>query len=115
MPNTKPLRERSQALVHCANGRWLPGTFFAHFFKEYDYMVRFFQVVQTERGSFDLNVVRALQWSPSLWEGLMTDLREYVGSTHVNVHYVESIPLLATGKRTPVISSVRVDFQGLTG
>jgi len=107
------IQGRTQALVHCANGRWLPGTFFAHFFKEYDYMVKFFQVVQTERGRFTLNIVKGPHWTKQSWEDLIAALREYVGDTAIETAYVDSIPLLATGKRTPVVSSVRVDFQSL--
>ena len=41
------------------------------------------------------------------------DLREYVGETEIDVEYVDEIPLLRTGKRTPVVSTVRLDFQTL--
>lgn len=106
---------RTQALVHCANGRWIPGTFFAHFFKEYDALVRAFQVRQSETGSFSLLIVRAPRWSEAGWQLLLDDLRTVVGeATTIGVDYVEEIPLLRTGKRTPVISTVRVDFQELT-
>lgn len=107
------IQGRTQALVHCANGRWLPGTFFAHFFKDYDHLVATYQVVQRERGSFHLKVVRGSQWSSSEWAIMMGELRTFVGDTVVNVDYVDEIPLLATGKRTPVVSSVQVDFQEL--
>jgi phenylacetate-CoA ligase len=107
------IQGRTQALVHCADGRWLPGTFFAHFFKEYAHLVKFFQVVQTERGVVTLRIVKGLHWTASEWHRLMGHLREYVGVSEVLVEYVEEIPLLATGKRTPVISTVRPDFQTL--
>ena len=49
---------RTQAIVHCADGTWLPGTFFAHFFKDYEYAVRFFQIHQSEVGSMTLRLVK---------------------------------------------------------
>jgi phenylacetate-CoA ligase len=104
---------RTQALVHCKNGRWLPGTFFAHFFKEYDYLVRFFQVMQEERGSFRLNVVKGSNWTESGWKEMLNELQIYTGQTQIETIFVEKIPLLATGKRTPVISKVEIDFQTL--
>lgn len=107
------IQGRTQALVHCANGRWLPGTFFAHFFKEYAHLVQFFQVVQTDSGAFTLKIVKGQHWTEAAWAGLLDDLREYVGDSTIDVEYVEEIPLLRTGKRTPVISEVRVDFQSL--
>jgi hypothetical protein len=38
-------------------------------------------------------------------------LREYIADTPVQVDFVESIPLLKTGKRTPVVSHLKIDFQ----
>ena len=107
------IQGRTQALVHCANGRWLPGTFFAHFFKEYAHLVQFFQVVQHEHGSMTLRIVKGAHWTRPAWDGLEKHLRDYVGNSDVVVEYVDEIPLLATGKRTPVVSTVRVDFQTL--
>lgn len=106
-----PIQGRTQALVHCSNGRWIPGTFFAHFFKEYENQVLFFQVIQEISGKFDLLVVKNTGWNPDGWETVISDLREYVGETEVSVQFVEEIPLLKTGKRTPVVSKVKFDFQ----
>lgn len=106
-----PIQGRTQALVHCANGRWIPGTFFAHFFKEYESQVLFFQVVQEVTGKFDLLVVKNVGWTSEGWQHVVGDLREYVGDTDLNVSFVDEIPLLKTGKRTPVVSKVKFDFQ----
>lgn len=105
---------RTQALIHCANGRWIPGTFFAHFFKEYDYLVQFFQIVQLQQGEFTIKCVKGSQWSASGWQALVDNLREYVGETLIQTEYVDEIPLLKTGKRTPVVSEVKLDFQKLS-
>jgi phenylacetate-CoA ligase len=106
-----PIQGRTQALVHCANGRWLPGTFFAHFFKEYENQVLFFQIVQEVSGKFDLLVVQNKEWSEEGWITVMRDLREYTGDTQITVSFVDEIPLLKTGKRTPVVSKVKFDYQ----
>jgi len=107
------IQGRTQALVHCANGRWLPGTFFAHFFKDYEHLVRFFQVYQEERDAFILRVVKAPQWTAGAWNDLLVALRTFVGPTDIQVDYVDEIPLLRTGKRTPVISTLQMNFQSL--
>jgi hypothetical protein len=36
-------------------------------------------------------------------------LREYIADTPVQVDFVESIPLLKTGKRTPVVSHLKIE------
>jgi len=105
---------RTQALVFCANGRWLPGTFFAHFFKDFDFAIRFFQIHQEIAGEFTLFIVPAAGWTAATWNSIEDQLREFIGSTHVSVEIVNSIPMTLTGKRTPVVSRVKVDFQGLT-
>jgi len=108
-----PIYGRTQAIVHCPNGVWMPGTFFAHFFKDYDSVVKHFQIIQEELGSFDLNIVKAELFSDDLFANLLLSLQSYVGSSGINVKFVEHIPLLSTGKRSPVISKINQDFQNL--
>ena len=65
---------RTQAIVHCANGAWLPGTFFAHFFKDHDDVVRQFQVYQERAGEFTLRVVPGEAYSEAAVRGMLSDL-----------------------------------------
>jgi phenylacetate-CoA ligase len=102
---------RTQAIVHCADGTWLPGTFFAHFFKDQEYAIRFFQIVQHERGAFILRVVKNRQWSDAACAEILAELRQYVGATRIDIEIVDEIPLVRTGKRSPVISTINEDFQ----
>jgi len=102
---------RSQAIVHCANGVWLPGTFFAHFFKEFDSIIKFFQIEQSQKGSFKLNIVEGPNSSDGDVAKMISDLRKFVGDTKIQINRVMEIPLLQTGKRSPVISSISEDFQ----
>lgn len=108
------IRGRTQALIHCENGRWLPGTFFAHLFKDLESTIRSFQVVQEEEGSFEVRVVPNGVWGGMAEEAVLLALEPYVGKTIVRVVPVSEIRLSETGKRTPVISKVRVDFQDVT-
>lgn len=104
---------RTQAIVKCGNGVYLPGTFFAHFFKEHDSTVRFFQIVQDVENEFHLNLVLQNNLSSNAIENLVDELRNYCGSaeqTKIIVDIVDEIPLLKTGKRSPVISRVATDF-----
>lgn len=104
---------RTQAIVHCADGTWLPGTFFAHFFKDYEDILRFFQIEQSERGTFCLKVVKNEGHSDEKMTRLLHHLEKYVGGTRIVVDYVNEIPLVRTGKRSPVVSTVIEDFQAL--
>jgi phenylacetate-CoA ligase len=104
---------RTQAIVICADGTWMPSSFFLHFFKDFDYIVRLFQIHQAEKGSFTLRIVRGPQWTVEGETEMLQILSGFIGDTVVTVEHVDSIPLLRTGKRSPVVSDVREDFQGL--
>jgi phenylacetate-CoA ligase len=106
---------RTQAIVHCADGTWLPGTFFAHFFKDYEYAIRFFQVHQSEVGSMTLRLVKNSRFTDDALTELLEGLRSFTGqSMEIDVGFVDEIPLGVTGKRTPVVSEVALDFQHVT-
>ena len=103
---------RTQALVLVSGGKWLPGTFFAHFFKEYESLVSQFQVVQHFPDGFTLKILKGPHWSMPAWRSCVEDLQRYAGEeVSIDYEFVSQIPLLRTGKRTPVVSSLRIDFQ----
>ena len=104
---------RTQAIVHCSDGTWLPGTFFAHFFKDHEDVIRFFQIEQTVKGVMTLRIVKNDGFSENLILKIIEDLGKYTGKTEINLDYVDEIPLVRTGKRSPVVSQVSVDFQSL--
>jgi phenylacetate-CoA ligase len=107
---------RTQAIVHCADGTWLPGTFFAHFFKEYEYAIRLFQVHQEVPGEFTLRIVKNRQFTEAAFREILDELRVYTGvGTGIDVEVVDEIPLVRTGKRSPVVSTIAEDFQELSG
>jgi phenylacetate-CoA ligase len=103
---------RTQALILCTNGVWLPGTFFAHFFKDFEYAVQHYQVTQESPKKFTLKLVPMPQFTNEVEDRILRDLKAYTGQEQIiEVSLVEEIPLLKTGKRTPVVSSVKLDFQ----
>jgi phenylacetate-CoA ligase len=103
---------RTQALILCSNGVWLPGTFFAHFFKDFDFAVKHYQIVQEVYESFTLKIVPSSQFSDQVSDKLLNELRKYTGVEQpIKLELVTEIPLLKTGKRTPVVSKIPLDFQ----
>jgi len=106
---------RTQAMVGCANGVWLPGTFFAHFFKDFDFAVKHYQVVQKIFGAFLVKIVPNVQFNLKVEKDILRSLTEYTGvETEISIELVDSIPLVRTGKRTPVISHLKNDFQSVS-
>jgi phenylacetate-CoA ligase len=103
---------RTQALISCTNGVWLPGTFFAHFFKDFDFAVQHYQITQETSEKFTLKLVPKSQFTEEVKNRITEGLKAYSGQEQIiEVSLVEEIPLLKTGKRTPVVSNVRLDFQ----
>lgn len=114
LPRIGRIEGRAQALVFCANGTWLPGTFFAHFFKDYDFAVRQYQVVQREEKAIELKIVPESGFSLTVQEEILQHLHKFMGEEmRIDVALVENIPLLKTGKRTGVVSYLNYDFQQL--
>jgi phenylacetate-CoA ligase len=105
---------RTQAIVHCANGAWLPSSLFLHFFKDYEHAIRFFQIRQDRRGEFVLKIVKNRRFTASEFDVILKRLRHFVGDeTRIDVEFCDAIPLMETGKRSPVVSTVQEDFQTL--
>ena len=103
---------RTQALISCTNGVWLPGTFFAHFFKDFDFAVQHYQITQESPEKFTLRIVPKSQFTQEVNNRIIGELKGYTGQDQlIEVELVEEIPLLKTGKRTPVVSNVKLDFQ----
>lgn len=107
------IQGRTQALVHCKNGKWLPGTFFAHFFKDYAEEVRHYQVIQQKNMDILLKLVlHNLADQKTVCADIVSSLRKYVGDeTNIEATIVKNIDMGRTGKRTPVVSKVNIDFQ----
>jgi phenylacetate-CoA ligase len=113
LPRIGRIEGRTSSLVLCADGTWLPGSFFAHFFKDYHASIRHYRVAQHEPGAFELELVKGYAFSEAELERMLRALHEHVGGTRVEVRFVETIPLGRTGKRPNERSSVALDFQAL--
>jgi hypothetical protein len=57
--------------------------------------------------------VKNRQYTERAFEELLRELRSYVGATEIDLQYVDEIPLVRTGKRSPVVSTLGEDFQTL--
>jgi phenylacetate-coenzyme A ligase PaaK-like adenylate-forming protein len=110
LPMIGSIEGRLQAIILGANGRYLPGTFFAHFFKDYDHIIRQYQVVQEEKGAIRLLVVKGARFEQSAFDGVLNELHRYVGANmEIQVEFHDSIPMVRTGKQQGSLS--RLDLR----
>jgi hypothetical protein len=92
----------------------VPGTFFAHLFKDFDHVVSQYQVIQDSLGAVNVKIVKAPRFTEEGFEEIMNHLRRFLGEDmKFNIEYVDLIPLGRTGKRQGAISKLGVDFQNL--
>jgi len=116
LPRIGKIEGRSQSLIVGANKSWVPGAFFLHYFKDFDFAIRQFQVVQEELGAIELKIIKGDQYSESTLNEILNDLKKFLGDEMaIKVSFVDEIPLVRTGKRTAIVSKLNLDFQNLTG
>jgi phenylacetate-CoA ligase len=112
LPLIGDIEGRVQSIILCENGTYLPGTFFSHFFKDYDYMIKQYQVIQNDKGKITLTIIKAPRFDTRNFETCLTLLKTYLGiNTIISLNFVDTIPLIKTGKHQSVISTLKIDFQ----
>jgi phenylacetate-CoA ligase len=106
------IQGRVQSIIQGTDGRYLPGTFFAHYLKEFDYAIKRYQVIQEERGAITFRVVKGGRYSQQVLEDVLATFRTYLGEQmRIDVEFVDEIALIRTGKHVASVSKLNVDFQ----
>lgn len=112
LPMIGQVEGRVQSLIVGKSGQYLPGAFFFHLFKDYDYLIKQFLVEQEQEGEVVLKIVKGLRFTDEEFVKVVEQLRNYLGQdTRINVDFVESIPMVRTGKQRGSISKLNIDFQ----
>ncbi len=112
LPRIGKIEGRVQAIIVGTNGNYVPGTFFAHLFKDYDYIIRQYQVLQEETGSMILKVIKAPAFNDETFGEVLAALRKFLGADmKIQVEFVDTIPMVRTGKQQGSISKIQMDFQ----
>lgn len=112
LPRIGAIQGRVQSIIQGTDGHFVPGTFFAHALKEYDYAISRFQVVQEEVGAIKFRVVKAARYSDETLDEIKALIRRYLGSSlRIDVVFEDQIEMVRTGKHLASISKLPVDFQ----
>jgi phenylacetate-CoA ligase len=116
LPRLGRIEGRIQSMIVGAEGRVVPGSLFLHLFKDYDWMLRQFQVLQERPAEVRLKVVKGPRFEAEAFDGLLDKLREFLGrSCRIEVDFVDVVPLVRTGKRPTSLSNVKIDYQEVGG
>jgi phenylacetate-CoA ligase len=106
------IKGRVQAIIIGQNGELIPGTFFAHLFKDYWYAIKQFQIIQKRNHEITLKIVKNDRFSQEIFDTIIREIKKYLGSqTTIHPVFVDNIPLGKTGKHQHSISKVKFDFQ----
>ncbi|HJQ84992.1 MAG TPA: glycosyltransferase [Candidatus Binatia bacterium] len=98
---------RLQSVVLGTNGRYLPATFFAHFFKEYEYAVARYQVVQEARDRLDVRIIRRSRFTRETEQQLRRGLADVLGhDMTIRFEFVDQVQLGRTGKAQTCICKI---------
>lgn len=100
---------RLQSVVLGTNGRYLPATFFAHFFKEYEYAVARYQVVQEARDRLDVRIIRRSRLTKQTEEEIRRALADVLGhDMTIRIELVQTLELGRTGKAQSCICKIAI-------
>jgi len=112
LPLVGNIEGRVQSIIQGTHGRFLPGTFFAHYLKEFDHAIQKFQVVQELHGAITFHVMRGGRFSDDVLQEVLATFRNHLGEDMtIDVVFVENIEMVRTGKRLASVSRLKVDFQ----
>ena len=112
LPRIGRIEGRVQAIIVGARGNYVPGAFFLHLLKDYDYVIRQFQVIQQERGRITLKVIKAGRYDEAVFGEILDLLRRYLGEEmQIDVEFVDRIEMVRTGKVQVSISKLAIDLQ----
>lgn len=101
------IQGRTRAIIVCDDDKWVPGTFFAHFFKEYIGRINQYKVEQFQKNEIVLKIV--LGNKDENIDDIINELRKTTGETKLDIKFVDSIPLVRTGKNMGAISHLNND------
>jgi phenylacetate-CoA ligase len=109
LPRIGRIQGRIQAIIIGTKNRFVPGTFFARLFADYDHIVKQFQVAQEQPGSITLNLVKGPLFEEAELEPVLSEIRKHLGGdVLININCVDAIKLGHTGKRQHSLSTVEV-------
>lgn len=106
------VKGRTQAIIFGHDNIYFPGAFFYHFFKDYEYLIKQFQIIQSKKGEIDLKIVKGSMFNKSELSSVLNDLKKYLGKKFIiKISIVDNIDLGRTGKRQGIVSHLKYDFQ----
>lgn len=111
-PRMGAIHGRVQSIIQGTDRRYVPGTFFPHLLKDYEYAIERFQIVQDAPGAITFRVVKGGRYSDDVLDEVLATIRGHLGEDlTIEVRFVEKVEMVRTGKRMTSVSNLNIDFQ----
>ena len=80
------MQQNPQSVVYGHGGHFLPGSFFTHIIKDYEFAIRKFRIIQTERGKLALYIQPGLRYNHKVEQQLINKIKHFLGpSTEITI------------------------------
>lgn len=100
---------RTQSVVLGSNGRYVPATFFAHFFKDYEYAVARYQIVQEAGDQLHVRIIRKSRFTKDTEADIRRGLAQVLGEDmRIEFEQVERLPLGRSGKAQTCLCKIEL-------
>lgn len=110
LPRVGDIQGRIQAVIIGCDNQFVPGSFFARLFADYEYAIRQFQVVQEEPGKLQFKIVKAPLFEQNILDQIINETKKHLGKNLVvEVNYIDNVELGRTGKRQHSVSKVEAN------
>ncbi len=110
LPTMEVVEGRVQDMISLSGGRFLPGEFFPHLFK--DYPIERFQVIQETINNLIIKIIPRSGLTDEHIDSLQRTIKEYVGhDISIGFSLVSEIPFTPSGKFRYTISHVPVKLS----
>ena len=97
---------RVTSIINLPNGKWIPGTFFAHFFKEFESYINKYQIVQKNINLIDIYIVPSESYNTDVEKRIKTSINHYLESLEIKFILKDHIEMVKTGKHNSVINLI---------
>lgn len=110
LPLISTVKGRVHSLLVTTEGRYIPGEFFPHLFKDVK-GVKQFQVIQEVKDKLLIRIVKGEDYVENETEKALAVTKDYFGENmEILVEHVEEIPPSPSGKRHYTVSQVPIEF-----
>lgn len=97
---------RVTSIVNLPNGKWMPGTFFAHFFKDYESYIDKYQIIQKSMELIEIYIVPTESYNENIEKNIRIKINQYIKDIDIKFIIKDKIEMVRTGKFNSVLNLI---------